>query len=177
MPNFILNRAVVLSSLALVAIACGSSDDTTMGVGTPDSGTCFNGVCPGTGGFGNGTGASTGTGGATGGSTGIGGGFGAGPGAGGSLSTTGGTTSTGTGGTVSINCGNGAIDPGEDCDGALLGGATCASATLNALPQGFLSCGANCLFDTSLCSSRNGGGGAGGTGGTSGAGGSGGGVP
>jgi hypothetical protein len=48
-------------------------------------------------------------------------------------------------------CGNGAIDPGEDCDGDELGSATCQS-----LGQGFtggaLSC-ADCEFDTSQCTS------------------------
>lgn len=63
-------------------------------------------------------------------------------------------------------CGNGVIDSGEDCDGSDLGGATCASATMNALPSGALSCAADCKFDVSNCSS--------GVGGTTGAGGSGG---
>lgn len=63
-------------------------------------------------------------------------------------------------------CGNGVIDSGEDCDKDALGGATCASATMNALPNGVLACSANCMFDTSGCSSGGNVGGAGGTGGT-----------
>jgi hypothetical protein len=47
-------------------------------------------------------------------------------------------------------CGNGALNPGEDCDGSLLGRADCTS-----IGQGFvggeLACGADCLFDTSGC--------------------------
>lgn len=47
------------------------------------------------------------------------------------------------------SCGNGTIEPGESCDGANLGGATCAS-------QGYplagpLSCTAWCAYDTSGC--------------------------
>lgn len=49
-----------------------------------------------------------------------------------------------------MNCGNGAVDNGEDCDGAQLNGKTCAN-----LGQGFdggtLSCKADCKFDTSAC--------------------------
>ncbi len=48
-------------------------------------------------------------------------------------------------------CGNGVIDAGESCDGALLGGATCASV-LGAGYSGSLSCKADCAtFDTSGC--------------------------
>lgn len=70
-------------------------------------------------------------------------------------------------------CGNGIIDEGEDCDKDALGGATCASATVNALPNGVLACSANCMFDVSGCSGGNVGG-AGGSGGTDGGAGSGG---
>src|SRR5690606_21301711 len=45
-------------------------------------------------------------------------------------------------------CGNGAIDAGEQCDGAELGGASCASAGFTA---GTLGCTPSCAFDTSEC--------------------------
>lgn len=46
-------------------------------------------------------------------------------------------------------CGNGQIDPGEQCDGGNLNGKTCA----NLIPGtcGTLSCNANCRFTTSSC--------------------------
>lgn len=140
MPNLLLNRRFIIGSLAVIAIACGSSTDGKTGLETGDGGLCLNGVC--TGGTGTGTG--------------------------GTLSGTGSTTTTGgsvgTGGTVSLTCGNGAIEAGEDCDGAALGGATCASATANAMPNGVLSCSPTCTFDFSQCSSGGNVGGAGGTG-------------
>lgn len=46
-------------------------------------------------------------------------------------------------------CGNGAIDPPEQCDGAALGGATCASVGFAA--GGTLTCTAGCAFDTHAC--------------------------
>lgn len=46
-------------------------------------------------------------------------------------------------------CGNGALDPGEQCDGALLGGQDCT--TVGDYEGGTLSCGADCGFDTSGC--------------------------
>ncbi len=62
---------------------------------------------------------------------------------------------TGTGITITIgtspNCGNGAIDSGEDCDGSNLGGATCASA-MGPTYTGTLSC-TSCAFNTSSCTS------------------------
>jgi hypothetical protein len=45
-------------------------------------------------------------------------------------------------------CGNGAIDPGESCDGVDLGGASCVSEGFG---SGTLACGAGCGFDTSAC--------------------------
>ncbi len=46
-------------------------------------------------------------------------------------------------------CGDGKINaPGEQCDGASLGGATCASL---GMPAGILAC-TNCVFDTQACS-------------------------
>jgi hypothetical protein len=46
-------------------------------------------------------------------------------------------------------CGNGVIDPGEQCDQSNLNGQTCASLGFAA---GVLKCGAGCVFDTSGCS-------------------------
>lgn len=49
-------------------------------------------------------------------------------------------------------CGNGVLDPGEVCDGKLLGGGSCSSATGGALALGTLACGAGCTgYDTSAC--------------------------
>jgi hypothetical protein len=67
------------------------------------------------------------------------------------------------------SCGNGAIDSPEQCDGANLNGETCATATMNALPNGTLACSPTCTLDTSGCSGADAG--AGGSGGTMGAGG------
>lgn len=49
------------------------------------------------------------------------------------------------------NCGNGRIDSGEDCDGTMLGSATCSSATSGALTEGTLGCAPGCAFDTRGC--------------------------
>ena len=46
-------------------------------------------------------------------------------------------------------CGNGALDPGEQCDGGNLGGASCQSLGFDV---GVLSCSASCTLDTSNCS-------------------------
>jgi len=51
---------------------------------------------------------------------------------------------------VSADCGNGIIDPGEDCDGEELGYATC-EAIGEGFTGGTLSCSDNCQFDTSQC--------------------------
>ena len=45
-------------------------------------------------------------------------------------------------------CGNGQLDPGEDCDGGNLGGATCSS---EGFFGGTLACTSSCTFDTSAC--------------------------
>jgi hypothetical protein len=50
------------------------------------------------------------------------------------------------------NCGNGAIDPGEQCDGANLNGGDCKKFLNNPLATGTLSCAANCTFVGSACS-------------------------
>lgn len=62
------------------------------------------------------------------------------------------------------SCGNGRLEGGEMCDGDNLGGETCASVTMSALPAGQLFCSAECAFDTTRCRGRPVGvGGAGGT--------------
>ena len=62
-----------------------------------------------------------------------------------------------TGDKTCLLCGNGAIEAGEDCDLGTLGGATCATATGGALPDGSLGCSADCDLDTSGCSASSGG--------------------
>jgi len=47
------------------------------------------------------------------------------------------------------SCGDGFIDPGEQCDSAALGGQTCA--TLGYHVDGSLACGDDCTFDASSC--------------------------
>jgi hypothetical protein len=49
---------------------------------------------------------------------------------------------------ASTTCGNGVLDAGEQCDGADLGGATCAG---EGFAGGALSCASNCTLDTSGC--------------------------
>ncbi len=49
-------------------------------------------------------------------------------------------------------CGNGTVDPGEDCDGTDLGGQTCASLN-QGFESGTLKCSASCRFDTTECTS------------------------
>ena len=48
------------------------------------------------------------------------------------------------------SCGNGRIDAGEQCDGAMLGGATCTSLGMG-FSGGTLRCGAGCRYDTAMC--------------------------
>src|SRR5262245_32362689 len=65
-----------------------------------------------------------------------------------------GSTSTGSGGSSGAVCGDGVIDDGEQCDGADLGGASCASvegAGYFAPPGKALGCKPDCTFDTSAC--------------------------
>jgi hypothetical protein len=45
-------------------------------------------------------------------------------------------------------CGNGSIDPGEECDGVDLGGLTCVDQGFD---MGQLGCNDDCTFDTSAC--------------------------
>ena len=72
----------------------------------------------------------------------------------GGATATGGTTATGgataTGGNgVSLTCGDGKVDPGEDCDQSQLNGSTCMSLGFD---SGTLACTSNCRFSTSGCS-------------------------
>jgi hypothetical protein len=57
-----------------------------------------------------------------------------------------------TGGQCSPLCGNGKIDPGEDCDGADLNGKTCLSffGSQSGL-QGALKCSSQCKYDLAQC--------------------------
>ena len=50
---------------------------------------------------------------------------------------------------ISATCGNGTIEPGEECDATDLGGATCESVT--GLQSGTLACTNTCRYDTSDC--------------------------
>ena len=62
----------------------------------------------------------------------------------GSADETGGSSSDG----PSAECGNDALEDGEDCDGADLGGEDCLSLGYD---EGTLSCAAGCTFDESAC--------------------------
>ena len=55
---------------------------------------------------------------------------------------------------VTIACGNGVVDSGEDCDGNNLNGKSCST---EGFAGGTLSCTATCTFDTSSCTSGSGG--------------------
>lgn len=52
-------------------------------------------------------------------------------------------------------CGNTVLDPGEQCDGADLGGATCDSIG-GGFTGGALHCSSACAFDTTACTSAPG---------------------
>ncbi|HEX4334598.1 MAG TPA: hypothetical protein VH062_01720 [Polyangiaceae bacterium] len=55
---------------------------------------------------------------------------------------------------IPTNCGNGTLDPGEQCDASLMTtGATCSSATMGAMASGALGCTNQCTFDLSGCTS------------------------
>jgi hypothetical protein len=60
------------------------------------------------------------------------------------------TTTTGTTTAAGADCGNGMLDAGEACDGAELGGQTCADVNPSYI-GGALACGAGCTFDESGC--------------------------
>jgi hypothetical protein len=52
---------------------------------------------------------------------------------------------------VQAACGNGVRDGDEDCDGADLGGATCATVTGGFVQSGTLTCNPDCTFNTADC--------------------------
>ncbi len=137
--TFPVRTALLLTPLLLSA--CGEPDTSGSTTGTTTSnGGGGSSSTTSSGGGGSGAGGATGgTGGATGGT--------GGATTGGTGGATGGTG--GAGGATALLCGNGAIDAGEDCDGAELGGATCVSI---GFPGGALGCNAACHFDTGACS-------------------------
>jgi len=51
--------------------------------------------------------------------------------------------------TVPVDCGNGLVDPNEQCDGVNLGGTQCAD--LPGFAGGALACASDCTFDTASC--------------------------
>lgn len=51
-----------------------------------------------------------------------------------------------------VTCGNDKLDAGEDCDGSLLNGKTCATVLGDSHAIGALACAASCVFDQSDCS-------------------------
>lgn len=55
------------------------------------------------------------------------------------------------GGKKTNPCGNGVLDPGEECDGSNLNGKACADLDSNK-PSGTLKCSPTCTFDTTECS-------------------------
>jgi hypothetical protein len=57
------------------------------------------------------------------------------------------TNNAGASATLATACGNGAVDPGEDCEPGLLGGKTCASL---GFAKGKLHC-TQCRYDTTSC--------------------------
>jgi hypothetical protein len=65
---------------------------------------------------------------------------------------------------LSAKCGNGKLDTGEACDGTLLGGKTCSTATSGAKTGGTPSCDSTCKLVVTGCTSAAGTGGGGGVG-------------
>jgi len=55
------------------------------------------------------------------------------------------------GDTSCLLCGNGQLDPGEDCDFGEKGAGTCATEAGNANPIGALNCNPGCRYDSSAC--------------------------
>lgn len=55
------------------------------------------------------------------------------------------------GDTSCLLCGNGQLDPGEDCDFGELGAGTCATEAGSANPIGRLTCSPGCHYDSSAC--------------------------
>ena len=48
-------------------------------------------------------------------------------------------------------CGNGRVDPPEQCDGTSFNGETCATVSMYAAPNGVLRCTPSCTLDVSGC--------------------------
>ncbi|HEX3594353.1 MAG TPA: hypothetical protein VHU80_04605 [Polyangiaceae bacterium] len=83
---------------------------------------------------------------------------------------TGGRSGTGAAGShVNLTCGNGVLDPDEECDSLVQ--STCATVTMGARPFGTIKCTPTCTFDSSGCTGSIGAGGFVGTGGVTGRGG------
>lgn len=155
-------RASLLTLATLGAVAaCGGSETSSTGPGS-GTGAQFDPNAWGTGGVGDGTGSGTGNA--------PGSGTGNAPGS--DPASAGGVPGTPPPGP---DCGNGVLNADEECDGALLGGATCAMVTMGSSPSGTLRCLGNCTFDLTGCTTAGdpqpGSGGATGAGGTTGAGG------
>ena len=68
-----------------------------------------------------------------------------------SMGSGGGSAGSGLGGGSGSLCGNGVLEPGEQCDGEDFGGATCASLGLEG---GQLACNADCAIVASACVPR-----------------------
>jgi len=56
------------------------------------------------------------------------------------------------GDTSCLLCGNGQLEPGEDCDFGEKGAGTCATEAGGSNPIGMLKCGPGCRYDSSACS-------------------------
>ena len=67
----------------------------------------------------------------------------------------------GAGGTSGGSCGNGMINPPEQCDGAQLNGATCMTMNMG---TGMLQCSSSCTYNTAMCTGGTSTGGTGGGG-------------
>ena len=74
------------------------------------------------------------------------------------------TPVAGAGAVPTRSCGNGLVDPPEQCDGSNFNGESCATVSMYAAPNGVLRCTSSCTFDVSGCARL-------GTGGTTGGGG------
>jgi cysteine-rich repeat protein len=146
---------VVLAVFAAAAVSASCATGGTVDPGESSSDGSDSGGPAGGGANAGGAGAGA-PGGASAGGDGFGG-FGAagGSGPGGSASggaATGGAATGGLGtGGAGPDCGNGAIDAGEQCDGANLAGQTCATVLGQPSATGTLGCTAGCALDASTC--------------------------
>jgi hypothetical protein len=146
-PRFPAILATIAAAYLAASTGCAKSDEIAPPGGSA-SGSGGDETGPGSGGSGPST-TTAGQGGDAASST-SGGDGGAGP-----ASTASGPGSSGSGGdggassSSGATCGDGAISDDEDCDGADLGSATCAS---EGFASGTLACDGDCAFDTSGCS-------------------------